>query len=146
MNLYTIGFTKKSAKQFFQLIQKHNIKLLLDIRLNNKSQLSGFAKGNDLEYFLDTICNCKYKHCLEYAPTKNILDDYKKKNISWDDYVIQYTKLILSRKNFLEFFDIYKSFDNICLLCSEPTADKCHRRLLAEILTQHNNQITIKHI
>ncbi len=70
MKIYTIGFTQKSAKQFFELIKKNNINILLDIRLNNKSQLAGFTKGDDLEYFLSEICNCEYKHCLEYAPTK----------------------------------------------------------------------------
>lgn len=146
MNLYTIGFTKKSAKEFFQLLQKNNIDLLLDIRLNNKSQLSGFAKGKDLEYFLDIICNCKYKHCLEYAPSKTLLDEYKKKNISWNDYVKQYNHLLLVRNNYKDFSSTYKEFKNICLLCSEPTANKCHRRLLAEILSEYNPQINIKHL
>ena len=100
MNLYTIGFTKKSARAFFELLKKIEIELLLDIRLNNKSQLAGFTKGDDLCYFLSEICNCKYRHCLEYAPTKDILDGYKKKNISWNEYEEMYTNLILKRGNF----------------------------------------------
>ncbi len=97
MVLYTIGFTQKSAQQFFELIKSNNIDILVDIRLNNKSQLAGFTKGDDLRYFLDEICNCKYQHCIEYAPTKDILDNYKKKVISWDEYVTQYIPLMQKR-------------------------------------------------
>ena len=84
MKLFTIGFTQKNAKQFFELLKANQIELLIDVRLNNKSQLAGFTKGNDLEYLLAEICDCQYKHCLEYAPTKEILDGYKKGNITWE--------------------------------------------------------------
>ena len=79
MDLFTIGFTQKSAEQFFELLKKHKIELLLDIRLNNKSQLAGFTKGSDLKYFLTQICECKYDHCIDCAPTKEILDAYNQK-------------------------------------------------------------------
>ena len=84
MNLYTIGFTQKSAEQFFKLIQKNHIQMLLDIRLNNKSQLAGFSKGRDLKYFLAELCHCDYRHYTALAPTSEIMNDYKKKQISWD--------------------------------------------------------------
>lgn len=146
MNLFTMGFTKKTAKEFFELLKKNKIELLLDIRLNNKSQLAGFAKGNDLSYFLPEICNCQYQHCLEYAPTDDILAAYRKKSISWDEYEKMYSELLLKRGDYKNFHEKFADFQNICLLCSEPTADKCHRRLAAEIIAQNNPQIIVKHI
>lgn len=147
MTIYTIGFTKKSAKQFFDLIKQNNIDIVVDIRLNNKSQLAGFTKGNDLQYFLSELCQCEYKHCLEYAPTKDILDDYKKKRITWDEYVEKYTALMYSRANYRNFTNEFKSFHNICFLCSEPTPEHCHRRLIAEMIANSATpQIEIKHI
>ena len=97
MKLFTIGFTKKSAAQFFKLIRDNQIKLLVDIRLNNTSPLAGFSKGEDLEFFLKELCDCQYEHCIEYAPTKDTLDRYKKKEISWEKYVSEYQPLMLSR-------------------------------------------------
>ena len=98
MNLYTIGFAQKTASMFFELMKENNIDLLLDIRLNNKSQLAGFTKGQDLKYFLSEICNCDYIHYLYYAPTKDILDDYKHKKISWEQYEERYINLTCSPK------------------------------------------------
>lgn len=146
MNLYTIGFTQKSAKDFFERIKANKIELLIDIRLNNKSQLAGFTKGNDLEYFLSEICKCKYKHCLEFAPTKDILDGYKKKRITWDQYVEMFNALMFKRGDYKKFVDKFSEYKNICLLCSEPTPERCHRRLLAELIATTDNQIVIKHI
>ena len=82
MKLFTIGFTKKSAKEFFELLTNNDIKKLIDIRLNNVSQLAGFSKGNDLKYFLKELCGIQYSHNVNLAPTKDILDDYKKKKIT----------------------------------------------------------------
>lgn len=147
MKFYTIGFTQKSAKQFFELIKNNNINILLDIRLNNKSQLAGFTKGDDLEYFLSEICNCKYKHCLEYAPTKDILNDYKNKHITWDEYVKRYTDLMNQRANYTNFSNEFSEYTNICLLCSEPTPEHCHRRLIADMIVNNNShQISVEHI
>ena len=110
MVLYTIGFTQKSAQQFFELIKSNNMDMLVDIRLNNKSQLAGFAKGNDLRYFLEEICNCEYQHCIEYAPTKDILDSYKKKTISWDEYVRQYIPLMQKRNAVQKFAERFAKY------------------------------------
>lgn len=129
MNLYTIGFTKKSAEMFFNLIHKNNVKMLIDIRLNNKSQLAGFAKGRDLKYFLETFFNITYIHDILLAPTKEILDNYKSKKINWEQYKSEYLNLLQSR-NILEKYN-YK-LENVCLLCSESEPDYCHRRLLSE--------------
>lgn len=146
MNLFTIGFTQKTAQEFFELLKNNKVELLIDVRLNNKSQLAGFTKGNDLRYFLSEICGCKYQHCLEYAPTKDILDGYKKKSISWDKYVEMYNALLIKRGNYQSFETKFSAFQNICLLCSEATAEHCHRRLAAEIIAKDNPQVVIKHI
>ena len=130
--LYTVGFSGKDAKTFFELLELNNVQTLLDIRLNNVSQLSGYTKKNDLDYFLDRICNIKYKHLPILAPTKEILDAYKTKKISWIDYELKYINLINKRKIENELKNI--DFNNACLLCSEKTADKCHRRLAADII------------
>ena len=146
MVLYTIGFTQKSAQQFFELIKSNSIDMLVDIRLNNKSQLAGFTKGADLRYFLGEICNCKYQHCIEYAPTKDILDSYKKKAISWDEYVRQYIPLMQKRNAVQMFAERFAKYRAVCLLCSEPTPENCHRRLLSEMIVAEYPETTVKHI
>jgi uncharacterized protein (DUF488 family) len=146
MNLYTIGFTKKSARQFFELLKNNGVEVLLDIRLNNKSQLAGFTKGEDLEYFLSEICRCAYKHCLEYAPTKDILEAYKDKKITWDNYADKYTALMNNRGNYRSFSDEFSNYKNICLLCSEPAPENCHRRLIAEMIAVSHPAVVIKHL
>lgn len=146
MNLYTIGFTQKSAQQFFKLIKENEIELLLDIRLNNTSQLAGFSKGNDLEYFLKELCNCDYKHALEFAPTENILNAYKKKEIKWDSYTKEYASLITSRNVVPEFDELFNQYKSICLLCSEPTHEHCHRGVLASLIIDAYPLAEVKHL
>jgi len=144
--LYTIGFTKKIAKEFFTLINENSIDLLVDIRLNNKSQLAGFTKSDDLEYFLKEICNCAYIHCYEFAPTKEILDAYKRNEIDWEEYEVKYVALMKERGDYTRFVDRFSSYKGIVLLCSEPTADRCHRRLLAELIRGITPNLFIYHI
>lgn len=144
MNLYTIGFTKKSAKQFFELLKKNQVKCLIDTRLNNKSQLAGFAKKEDLEYFLDKIANIKYVYKPEFAPSDEILTKYKKGSMSWQEYEEKYLRL-LEQRNILKGLD-FSLFENACFLCSEHSPQNCHRRLLAEYLKQHNPSLEIIHI
>lgn len=147
MTVFTIGFTQKNAEKFFSLIKTNQIDLLLDVRLNNKSQLAGFTKGEDLRFFLSEICHCEYKHCLEFAPTKEMLDSYKKNLITWDDYVAQYTALMTKRAKHLDFSERFSKYANICLLCSEPTPEHCHRGLLAELIVGASvQQIPIRHL
>lgn len=136
MEIYTMGFTQKKASRFFELIRKFDIQILIDIRLNNQSQLAGFTKGTDLKFFLKEICDCDYAHELSYAPTKEILDGYKKGNISWSDYEEQFGRLIGQRKIEKSFENQFGSYDRVLLLCSEPTAKNCHRRLVAEYLSK----------
>jgi len=150
MNLYTIGFTKKSASQFFGILKAHEIDLLLDVRLNNKSQLAGFTKGDDLSYFLSEICGATYESGLDFAPTKEILDAYNDKIIQWSGYEMKYLELIKSRDERSgicgKFTEKYARYKRIVLLCSEPTPEKCHRRLAAEEIVKANPDIQIEHL
>ena len=143
MNFYTIGFSKKSAEEFFNILKLNNVIRLIDIRLNNKSQLAGFTNVKHLPYFLK-IHDIEYLYRPDYAPSKELLDGYKKKSISWDEYEVKYKK-ILAQRNVIEKVD-WKIISDAVLLCSEPTAEKCHRRLLAEYLAQNNSEIKIKHL
>jgi uncharacterized protein (DUF488 family) len=143
MNLYTIGYTQKTAEQFFELIKKNNIKLLIDVRLHNKSQLAGFTKQENLPYFLREICQCNYEHCLEFAPTDEL---YKDKKNSWDEYSRDYMKLIETRGTYKDFVRRFADYTDICLLCSEAVPDKCHRRLLLEMIANDNPDIITKHL
>jgi len=142
--LFTIGFAQKSAEEFFSRLKTAQIKTLIDIRLNNNSQLAGFTKKEDLRYFLKELCDISYKHMLEFAPTEEILDGYKKKTITWEQYETKYNELIEKR----EIADRIGPSDlhMACFLCSEPTADKCHRRLLAEYFNKRFPDIQICHL
>ena len=145
MEIYTIGFTKKSAKEFFDALKKAGIKRLLDIRLNNSSQLAGFTKQEDLAFFLREICGAEYMHKPILAPTKEILDDYRKKRITWEEYERRFTALMRERgiEELLNkgLFDI-----PTVLLCSEPKPDKCHRRLVAEYLRREWGDVRVTHL
>lgn len=146
MKIFTIGFTQKSAREFFNKIKENKIDLLLDIRLNNVSQLAGFAKGKDLEYFLKEICHCEYAHDEVFAPTKTLLDNYRAKKVSWLEYEKIFTEILKTRPIIERFNNLYGKFNNICLLCTEPTPEQCHRRLVAEYLKEHIENIEIIHI
>lgn len=142
--LFTIGFAKKNAQEFFETLKNNQIKTLIDVRLNNISQLAGFTKKNDLEYFLKELCDIEYFHRPVFAPTKEILDAYKKKDISWAEYENMYRDLLSERQvsKKIEPHELNMS----CLLCSEPKADKCHRRLLAEYFKRSYGNLIIKHL
>ena len=134
MKIYTIGFTKKTARKFFELLKNNGIDTLIDVRLNNTSQLAGFAKSPDIEYFLKEICNVNYFHDRTFAPTDQLLKDYKNNRVTWEFYEKTFEEIMNSRK--IEEY-IKNQYDflrdkNICLLCSEDTAEKCHRRLVAQ--------------
>lgn len=133
-NLFTIGFTQKSAEKFFDLLAKNSIKKLIDTRLNNTGQLSGFAKKDDLAYFCKTILSTEYIHWLESAPDEKMLSAYKKKEISWDDYAREYLAMLERRK--VESSIKLISGGDACLLCSEAKPHHCHRSILAEYLNK----------
>src|SRR5688500_5309205 len=117
MKIFTIGFTKTSAERFFARLQEARVKRLIDARLNNVSQLAGFAKRDDLRYFLASLCSIEYIHRPELAPTQGMLDAYKKGGGTWDDYALQFLSLIESRR--IEEAVPRKELDGACLLCSE---------------------------
>jgi uncharacterized protein (DUF488 family) len=144
INLFTIGFTKKNAKTFFETLQKAKIKRVIDTRLNNVSQLAGFAKKNDLEYFLKIIVDMDYIHLLDLAPTQDILDEYKKNKGDWKVYEQKFLKLMANRQ--IEKKIAPSLIDHACLLCSEATPHHCHRRLVAEYLNGKLGSISIHHL
>lgn len=145
ITLYTIGFTKKSAAQFFNLLRDNHVKQLVDVRISNNSQLAGFAKGKDLEFFVKEICNIPYQHITDFAPTKELLDKWHKKEMTWDDYENNYTAL-LDERDILSKHGT-KPFDGACFLCSEEKPEICHRRLLAEYMKKHSTEdIQIVHL
>jgi uncharacterized protein (DUF488 family) len=145
MEIFSIGFTQKSAREFFGTLKAHGIERLLDVRLNNTSQLAAFAKQADLTYFVDEICGAVYEHEPLLAPTQEILDAYKKSKTGWEAYTKAYRALIRSRK--VESALSKESFKKkTVLLCSEPTAEHCHRRLALEYLQRHWQGVTIRHL
>ena len=145
MEIYSIGFTQKNASEFFGALKANSIERLLDVRLNNTSQLAGFAKQADLPYFLREICGADYEHEPLLAPTQEILDAFKKHKGSWDVYTEAYLALIRARK--VESALSRDSFEKkTVLLCSEPTAEHCHRRLALEYLQEHWNNVAISHL
>jgi uncharacterized protein (DUF488 family) len=145
VEVYSIGFTKKTAKQFFGILGKAGIRRLLDVRLKNASQLAGFTKREDLEYFLREICAAEYVHEPQLAPTKEILDEYKKHKGSWEEYERRFLALMAIRK-VEEKLDTGIFAVPTVLLCSEPTPDHCHRRLVLEYLQQKWSNLTIHHL
>jgi uncharacterized protein (DUF488 family) len=144
MKVFTIGFTKKSAEMFFTRLQRADVKRLVDVRLNNVSQLSGFTKRDDLRYFTKTICHIDYVHVSELAPTQDILTAYKKEKGDWSLYEQRFLDLMRDRQ--IERTISRDLIDSACLLCSEEKPHHCHRRLVAEYLKQHWGDVEIEHI
>ncbi len=144
MKVFTIGFTKKSAQQFFEMLRRSGAKRVVDVRLNNVSQLAGFAKRDDLKFFLKEVCGMDYVHTPDLAPTQEMLDEYKKLKGDWQTY----------EKRFLDLMEKRKIEERIpkdvvaegCLLCSEDKPHHCHRRLVAGYLRQHWGDVDISHL
>ncbi len=144
ITIFTIGFTQKKAPEFFSLLQNAGVKKLVDTRLNNVSQLSGFAKRDDLKYFLKEIASIDYDHRTELSPTDDILKGYKGKKMSWEDYETKFNKLMIERQ--IEKVMSPSELDGACLLCSEATPHNCHRRLVAEYLQEKWKGVKIQHL
>ena len=144
MKIFTIGFTKKSANRFFELLRTSGARRVVDVRLNNVSQLAGFAKRDDLAYFLAKICGMDYVHLPVLAPTKQMLDDFKKKGGDWSTYESRFLDLMRARR--VERTVARETVADGCLLCSEDTPEHCHRRLVAEYLDRHWGGIDITHL
>lgn len=144
-NVFTIGFTEKTAKQFFALLQKSSAKKIIDVRLNNTSQLSGFAKRDDLKFFLREICDIEYVEVPDLAPEPKMLKDYRNNLIDWERYELLYTELMAKRA-------VERRIDPVliidaCLLCSEHKPHHCHRRLALEYLNKcWANSLKVKHL
>lgn len=144
MNIFTIGFTEKTAEIFFGRLKRSGAKRVVDVRLNNVSQLAGFAKRKDLQYFLREICGMDYVHLVELAPTKDMLDEFKKNKGDWSVYEIKFMELLRKR-------EIEKRIDPAvladgCLLCSEDKPHHCHRRLVAEYLQEKWGDIKVTNL
>jgi uncharacterized protein (DUF488 family) len=144
VKLYTIGFTKTTAESFFTRLAKAGVKKVIDVRLNNISQLAGFAKKDDLRYFLEAICRIGYEHRPELAPTQDMLDEYKKRRGDWARYEERFLELMAQRK--IEETVPRSAVDQACLLCSEDKPHHCHRRLIAEYWKRKWGDLEIVHL
>jgi len=144
MRILTIGFTKKSASEFFELLRSSGALRVVDVRLNNTSQLAGFAKRNDLSYFLKHLCRMDYVSLPILAPTEELLTAYRKKQISWHEYETRFIQLLHDRR--VEETVPQEIIAEGCLLCSEDKPLHCHRRLVAEYLARHWSDVQIIHL
>ena len=144
IKLFTIGFTKKSARTFFTKLCASGVTRVIDIRLHNTSQLAGFAKQDDLAYFLKAICDIEYLHMPEFAPSQAIMDAFKKNKGEWSDYERDFLALMGKRQTENKLAPDF--FDHACLLCSEEKPDHCHRLLVARYLKNKWHNINIIHI
>ena len=144
MRIFTIGFTKKPARLFFDLLRESGVSRVVDVRLNNGSQLAGFAKKEDLAFFLGELCGMEYVHLPVLAPTKELLDDYRKRRCDWVAYEDRFIALMRDRR--IEETVPKQIVADGCLLCSEDKPHRCHRRLVAEYLKQHWSDVEIVHI
>ncbi|MEQ1903036.1 MAG: DUF488 domain-containing protein [Pirellulaceae bacterium] len=145
MEIFTIGFTQSTAAGFFGRLKQAGIRKLLDVRLNNRSQLAGFAKRDDLAWFLRELCDADYEHQPLLAPNQEMLDAYKKNGGDWADYEVRFMELMRER----EIEKVLKPEDFAAptvLLCSEATEENCHRRLVIEYLQQHWKGIRATHL
>ncbi len=144
MKIFTIGFTKKTAEQFFTRISSAGVTRIADVRLNNVSQLAGFSKRDDLRYFARAICGIDYVHLPVLAPEQEMLDEYKKRTRDWAAYEERFAALLESRK--VEEQLTREQLDGACLLCSEDRPELCHRRLAAEYLRNKWGEGEIIHL
>lgn len=145
MEILTIGFTKKSAETFFELLRSAGVERLVDVRRNNTSQLAGFAKRDDLAYLLDRLVGADYEHCLAGAPPQDLLTAYRSGDLAWDAFAETFRHILVERR--LEAQLSPEDFERpTVLLCSEPEAEHCHRRLVVEHLAHHWGDVTARHL
>jgi uncharacterized protein (DUF488 family) len=144
MKIFTIGFTNKTAERFFENLRQAGVRRVIDVRLNNVSQLAGFSKKDDLKYFLRTVAGIDYVHLPELAPTKELLDAYKKYKGDWSVYESEFVELMQRRR--IETSVAKDLVEQSCLLCSEDKPHHCHRRLVAEYLESHWGDVSIEHL
>ena len=142
--IFTIGFTKKSLRDFVETLRRAGVRRVIDVRLRNTSQLAGWSKQPDFAFLLEAGFGIAYEHHPEFAPTDDLLDAYKKDH-DWLRYEELFNQLIAERRPEAEARDLL-SKDSICLLCTEPQADKCHRRLVANYLQSLATEFEVKHL
>jgi uncharacterized protein (DUF488 family) len=141
--VFTVGFTRKTAAQFFEKLRAAGIKRIVDVRLHNGSQLAGFSKGDDLRYFLKEILHVGYVEAPLLAPTQDLLDAYRQ-NKDWAGYERDFLRLMKARC--IEEKISPSLLAGGCLLCSEEKPDQCHRRLVVEYLQRHWGNLDVKHL
>ncbi len=144
ITIYTIGFSKKDAQTFFGKLQEAGVRRVVDLRLRNTSHLAGFTKRDDLRFFLRRVADIDYVHLPQLAPTEALLDDYLKSRIDWLAYERRFNKIMAERH--VEVHVTPEQMANACLLCSEPSPDNCHRRLVAEYLQRQWGNVRIAHV
>lgn len=145
MEIYTIGFTQTTAEHFFRRLADARVERLLDVRLNNSSQLAGFAKAKDLPYFLQELIGARYEHQPLLAPTQPLLDEYKKRKGDWESYERDFMAL-MERRRVHKVLSPAEFEARTALLCSEATAEHCHRRLVVEFLAQQWSDVQARHL
>ena len=144
--IFTIGTSKKRAENFFKFLEYNEVNSIIDVRLNNTSQICGFSKYPDIKFFLNRISNIEYVNDNLLAPTQDLLTAYKNKIIDWSEYVEEFHKLMEERDIVRYIKVIYPNLDKYCLLCSENKPDHCHRRLLAELIRDNFEDYEIVHL
>ncbi|HKQ77681.1 MAG TPA: DUF488 domain-containing protein [Blastocatellia bacterium] len=142
--IFTIGFTKKNLRDFIEILRRAGVKRVVDVRLRNTSQLAGWSKQPDFAYLLEEGFGIAYEHHPEFAPTDELLDAYKKDH-DWAGYEERFNQLLAKRRPEAEARELLKK-DSICLLCAEPAADKCHRRMVAEYLQSLAPETAVSHL
>jgi len=143
--LYTTGFTEKSAERFFDLLRAHSVHALVDTRLRPDGQLSGFAKKVDLPYFLRELAGADYVHLPVLAPKDDFLKQYRADR-DWSRYVEQFEQLMDDRR-IPETLDKDLFYSRACcLLCSEASPERCHRRLIAERMAAAWGDVEVVHL
>ncbi|MEW4526967.1 DUF488 domain-containing protein [Maioricimonas sp. JC845] len=145
IRVFTIGFTRKSAEEFFTQLREAGVRRILDVRLNNRSQLAGFAKRDDLRFFLRAVADIDYEHVTELAPTREMLDAFKKHGGEWDVYEQEFLELMARRR--IESTVTTEMLSDSCLLCSEHLPEMCHRRLVLEYLEREwDHGMSVTHL
>ena len=143
--IYTIGFTRKTAKKFFTLLRTAGVTALVDIRLHNQSQLAGFSKRGDLAFFARELAGIEYLHLPELAPSQELFDGITKHGWTWEEYQAGFINLMEQRRA-VELFDRRIPDESPCLLCSEASPQRCHRRLVAEALAARGPGLRVVHL
>jgi len=153
MRVLTIGFKGRSAEDFFSTLKKAGVQKLIDVRRKNRSQLAGYTKEPDLKFFLEECFGIAYEHVPDFGPSEELLKEYqnrlgkkKKDDTAWAYYVERFQDEVLSESIVDRFRQATNNLNTVCLLCSEETADRCHRRLLAEYFAEHIPELNVEHL